>query len=317
VIVSREQIKAALSPIQYLVCEELVCNVACARLVGGAVRDFFFEYPIDDVDFIVLDEPEEGIRRVLEALQSNVLIRSAVIHTSITPYRTSKIKVHSELGVLVFDLVFPRKEFYSAPGAKPEVSKGTFEEDIKRRDFSMNALCLSTEKDELVLIDLVNGYDDIKNKKLRILHDNSFIDDPVRLVRGLRFKERYGCLWEENTRKSAESRDVYASLLDVSIGRRVQEFYKILFEERPFFILKQLSDTPLLELLLPGFKIACVNEFEFESLRIRHKDVSRQLLLLSYVLATFSDLNLKELLHYFPINKTERAIVMGIRQECI
>jgi tRNA nucleotidyltransferase/poly(A) polymerase len=317
VIVSREQLKAALSPVQYLVCEELVCNVSCARLVGGAVRDLFFGYPIDDVDFIVLDEPEQGIRMVLEALQSNVLVRSAAIEAPLTPYRTSKIRVQSDHGMLVFDVVFPRKEVYSAPGAKPEVSKGTFEEDIRRRDFSMNALCLSAEKDGLALIDLVNGYDDIKNKKLRILHDHSFRDDPVRLVRGLRFKERYGCVWEENTKKFAESGEVHAGLLDVSIGRRVQEFYKILFEERPFFILKQLSDTPLLELLLPGFEMSRVKEYEFESLGVRHKEVPRPLLLLSYVLGAFSDVNLKKILHHFPINKTERAMVLAIRQECI
>lgn len=98
------------------------------------------------------------------------------------------------------DIASTREEFYPKPGHLPEVINiaCSLKKDLKRRDFTINALAKNTLTGEIV--DYFNGVEDIKNKRLRVLHDNSFIDDPTRIIRALKFSVRFGFELDSHTK---------------------------------------------------------------------------------------------------------------------
>jgi len=152
--------------------------------VGGVVRDEILGIPSFDIDFCY-----EG--NAIEFAQNLNIIKSN------PDFGT--VRVLSEEGEI--DIASTRTETYPKAGHLPVVKEigCSLKEDLKRRDFTINALAKNTLNNEI--IDYFNGLDDIKNKKLRVLHDNSFIDDPSRIIRGLKFAVRFGFELEEETKK--------------------------------------------------------------------------------------------------------------------
>ena len=152
--------------------------------VGGVVRDEILGIPSFDIDFCY-----EG--NAIEFAKDLNIIK-------INP-NFGTVRVQSEEGEI--DIASTRTETYPKPGHLPVVKEigCSLKEDLKRRDFTINALAKNTLNNEI--IDYFNGLNDIKNKKLRVLHDNSFIDDPSRIIRGLKFAVRFGFELEEETKK--------------------------------------------------------------------------------------------------------------------
>ncbi len=312
-IVDASELESSLSSLQFLVCRDLVLHSNCAMIIGGAIRDFYFKYPIDDVDFIILEEnPLKGIQVVLEVLGASTEVTSVKVHTPLTPYRTAKIELSTNEESLVFDIGFPRKEKYQYPAAKPEVAPGSFEEDILRRDFSMNALCVSGEEGKFKLFDLVDGFKDIENKNLRILHPESFRDDPIRLVRGVRFMHRYACSFDVETKKCSQDPELHSILAAVSEGRRVQEFYKILFEADPFKIIEDLARKGFLELLFPGLEKNMPRRDVYEEFSRSDFKLPGAHILLAFLMKNLEPSQAKHLMQYIPISKEERKLVFSI-----
>ena len=113
--------------------------------------------------------------------------------------RTAKVRFENNVEI---DFASTREEIYTKSGVLPVAHNFgcTLEEDVKRRDFTINTLGLNlTGEDKFSLVDYFNGYSDIQNKKIRILHDKSFIDDPSRIIRALKFKVRFDFELEEQT----------------------------------------------------------------------------------------------------------------------
>jgi len=229
-----EKIKSKIEPGLGFLKQIYSCPI---YLVGGAVRDLLLGVESYDFDF--------GFEEPLDKLLSCNSSKDIVENVS-EKHLTAKIIIASQQ----YDVVQFRKEKYSAPGSQPEVLPGTIEEDILRRDFSVNALFLKLDN-SLELVDLVHGVRDLELKQLRVLHEKSFFDDPVRIIRGIRFCKRFEFTWEEETKRLAQTSIQNRDLLFVSPRRRYEEFRKILFEQKWKEILTSLIEEKLLVQLLP------------------------------------------------------------------
>lgn len=169
--------------------------------IGGVVRDELLGRESLDVDITYVGNAIEYCSKFGEVVQVNPdfgTVRVAI------PSPPSLCDTHSSIGTrgeVTIDFASTRSESYPQKGHLPVVEKigCSLKEDVMRRDFTINALAKSVTTGEIV--DYVGGLEDLKNKKLRVLHDESFIDDPTRIIRGLKFATRFGFELEEHTKK--------------------------------------------------------------------------------------------------------------------
>lgn len=169
--------------------------------IGGVVRDELLGRESLDVDITYVGNAIEYCSKFGEVVQVNPdfgTVRVAI------PSHPSLCDTHSPIvarGEVTVDFASTRSESYPKKGHLPVVEKigCSLKEDVMRRDFTINALAKSVTTGEIV--DYVGGLEDLKNKKLRVLHDESFIDDPTRIIRGLKFATRFGFELEEHTKK--------------------------------------------------------------------------------------------------------------------
>jgi tRNA nucleotidyltransferase (CCA-adding enzyme) len=202
-------------------------------LVGGVVRDLLLGRPNFDLDLVV-----EG---------------DAVKLAKELATKKSKLVVHERFGTatLTFDdfsldFAMSRKETYEKPGALPRVQPGKIEDDLIRRDFSINAMAVYLSPERFGdLIDFYHGLDDLKAKKIRILHDNSFVDDATRMFRAVRYEQRMGFAIEDHTRQlMRESLDK----LDTISGDRIRHELELMAaEEFPEKCMVRAGQLGLLE----------------------------------------------------------------------
>ena len=173
--------------------------------IGGVVRDELLGRESLDVDITYVGNAIEYCSKFGEVVQVNpdfgtvrVAIPPLLEITDFGPPASGGHKVSKKMYV---DFASTRSESYPKKGHLPVVEKigCSLREDVMRRDFTINALAKSVTTGEIV--DYVGGLEDLKNKKLRVLHDESFIDDPTRIIRGLKFATRFGFELEEHTKK--------------------------------------------------------------------------------------------------------------------
>ena len=173
--------------------------------IGGVVRDELLGRESLDVDITYVGNAIEYCSKFGEVVQVNpdfgtvrVAIPPLLEITDFGPPTSGGHKVSKKMYV---DFASTRSESYPQKGHLPVVEKigCSLKEDVMRRDFTINALAKSVTTGEIV--DYVGGLEDLKNKKLRVLHDESFIDDPTRIIRGLKFATRFGFELEEHTKK--------------------------------------------------------------------------------------------------------------------
>ena len=155
--------------------------------IGGVVRDELLGCESFDVDLTYNGD----------AIEFAHTIKDAQIMRVNNPFGTVKIKLNGE----EIDIASTRSEIYPQKGHLPVVEKIAcpLKEDVMRRDFTINAMAKSTLTGEI--IDYTGGIEDLKNKKIRVLHDGSFIDDPTRILRALKFSVRFGFDLDEHTKK--------------------------------------------------------------------------------------------------------------------
>ncbi len=209
-------------------------------LVGGSVRDLLLGLPLGDYDFL-WDGDLDALREILsEKLSySSVRVNSKLLTVSYdTPWGR-------------LDISRARHEEYPSPGVLPQISTVSWREDLSRRDFTINALALPLTLDGWgELVDNFAGLRDLQQKCLRILHPLSFRDDPTRILRGIRLKNRLGLSWEQETRRILEQSWSYLSL--VSPARRFKEWQLICREESPADILVEILNLGGWEFFFAG-----------------------------------------------------------------
>ncbi len=202
-----------------------------AYLVGGGVRDLLLKQKSFDLDIVVEGDAISLAKALVHGFESRLV--------TYPQFGTATVTFPN--GV-VLDLASARSEHYSHPGVLPVVKKGSLKEDLFRRDFTINALAVSLNPDCFgQLRDFYGGYGDLKNKKVRILHSKSFIDDPTRILRALRFVSRFNFQLEANTLQLLKDALAKNTPAAVKAPRYFAEFRKIFSEKSPVKCLKRLA----------------------------------------------------------------------------
>lgn len=210
-------------------------------LVGGVVRDLLLERSNFDLDIVA---EGDAIKLAREMAHLN----------------RAKTTVHPRFGTANLlwakrsaDITTARTETYEKPGALPTVKPGTIVDDIARRDFSINAMAIELNPRHFgEFIDLHSGRRDLKRQVVRVLHDNSFIDDATRIWRAVRYEQRLGFRIEPATLKLLK-RNV-AMLSTVSGDRIRHELELVLKEEEPENAIKRAGKLGVLNRLHPSLK---------------------------------------------------------------
>ena len=211
-------------------------------LVGGTVRDILSGNTPADLDLVAVGGTSELATALAERLDGEVLARSQ--------FRTAKLRAHG----VVIDLAAARSESYSRPGALPTVEPGTIEQDLARRDFSINAMAISLGQGTWgEVIDPFNGRRDLQHGLLRVLHSKSFVDDATRILRAVRYASRMGLRFEEETERLLR-RDL--GYLDAIGGDRLRhETERLLSEPRAADTLEAAQDMGVLHAVHPALKV--------------------------------------------------------------
>ena len=229
-------------------------------VIGGFVRDYFLKRKSKDVDIVVVGSGIEMAKSVSKALKI-----------------TSEIKIFKTYGTAMlrysnFEIEFvgARKESYSAKSRNPKISEGTLEDDIKRRDFTINSLAVSLNKKNYgELIDQYNGLDDIESKIIKTPLDPNvtFNDDPLRMLRAIRFASNLK--FDINKNILEVITNLSSRINIITKERIVDEINKILLSEKPSYGFFLLEKTGLLNIILPEITaLKGIDEIEGQT----HKD---------------------------------------------
>lgn len=193
-----------------------------AAVVGGCVRDLLLGYVPKDWDVVVEGRASTLVDSVAKTLSARV-----VGHP-----RFMTFTLHFHDGTHL-DIATARAETYPKPGALPVVRPASLAEDARRRDFTCNALYLRLNPSSGDLLDPTGGQADIAAARLRVLHDQSFVDDPTRLYRAARYATRYGWKVEGKTFDLIHKAVAEDCVRSVSLVRLRHELFRILEEENP------------------------------------------------------------------------------------
>ncbi len=211
-------------------------------LVGGTIRDLLLRYPLaQDLDFVVVGDAVEFAFRLQKLVGGKVRY--------FEQFGTASL--HFEDG-LRLDLATARKEYYDSPAALPRIASSSLKDDLFRRDFTINTMACSITADSYgLLYDYYNGREDLQNHLIRVLYKLSFVDDPLRILRAIRFEQRYDFQIEPET-LSLLTRAVERRVLEkVSRQRLNQELRLIYREPSPFNILKRFEQLGFFSFLFP------------------------------------------------------------------
>ena len=212
-----------------------------ACLVGGAVRDILLGQPGPDIDIIIEGDAHEIARDCVEPGDPPPVFHRA--------FGTATISS----GQQRIDLATARSESYRCPGALPDVQPGSIEDDLVRRDFTMNAMAIVLGGEHNGdLIDLHGGRLDLEHGLLRVLHEDSFVDDATRIFRGVRYEQRFGFVFEDTTKRLL-FRDV-PRVADISGDRVRHEFDRIMEESEPELALRRLDGLGVLAVVARNFR---------------------------------------------------------------
>ncbi len=187
-------------------------------LVGGTVRDILLGEESFDVD-IAVEGDAIGLARDLAAVLGGRMTPHVKFGTAVVQYGD---------GARI-DVVTTRTEFYDAPGALPTVERAGLREDLYRRDFTLNAMAVSLKPADFGrLVDPFGGREDLDARLLRVLHNLSFIDDPTRIFRAIRYEARYGLRLEEHSARLARGTIEMGLVGDLSSARLRDELVALL-----------------------------------------------------------------------------------------
>lgn len=232
-----------------------------AYLVGGCVRDLLRGEENLDIDIVVEGDGIVFAKKLGEKIGAKVTTHERFGTAQVIISQESKVKsqklekgqqVKTQDSRLKIDIATARTEYYESPAALPKVEMSSIKKDLYRRDFTINTLAVKLNKKDFgILIDFFGGQRDLKDKVIRVLHNLSFIEDPTRAFRAIRFAERFGfklTKHTENLIKSAIRMNIFERLS----GTRLYDELMLTFNETsPIKALKRLGDYDLLKVIHP------------------------------------------------------------------
>ncbi len=210
-------------------------------LVGGVVRDLLLGKGNLDIDLVVEGDAVALARMLIDKKPGKITVHHC--------FNTAKLQWHE----WSIDMASARSETYARPGALPTVKPGTLDDDLFRRDFTINTMAVELNPEDYGrLIDLYSGQNDLKQGFLRILHERSFIDDSTRIWRCLRYEQRLDFQLEPDTLRLLK-RDI--PRLDTISGDRIRyELECVLKEQYPERVLQRAEELGVLSKLNPSLR---------------------------------------------------------------
>ncbi|MDR1394741.1 MAG: CBS domain-containing protein [Deltaproteobacteria bacterium] len=222
-------------------------NSLSLYLVGGSVRDLIMHKPVRDLDLTLTGDMEPFI----QSLRKEHPEISIVNHPR---FKTCTLKMPDGFRL---DLSSARLEYYKYPGALPVVSHAPIKRDLERRDFTVNAMALSLNSEDYGrLLDFFGSHKDIKDRLIRVLHSLSFIEDPTRAFRAVRFETRLGFQISRMTEKLLANALAGGFIQKLHPRRLLTELRLICQEDEPGPTLKRLGELGLLQCIHPKLKLS-------------------------------------------------------------
>jgi tRNA nucleotidyltransferase (CCA-adding enzyme) len=248
-----EELRSLISKLR----EQALAQDLKVYLVGGFVRDLILGVKNLDLDIVV---EGDGIKFAEDFVKP----------------QEGKIIVHKHFGtatvflekIFKVDFSSARKEIYPKPAHLPIVSPGSLKDDLFRRDFTINAMAISLA--EGTIVDYFDGQDDLRNKKIRILHDLSFIDDPTRVLRGIRFEQRFNFSIESKTLKLLKEAVKLRMLEKVQPHRTRDDLILALKENNPIGNIIRIKQLVGFKFIHPKLRLFANN---FAYLRSLEKEI--------------------------------------------
>jgi|HubBroStandDraft_3_1064219.scaffolds.fasta_scaffold36040_2 tRNA nucleotidyltransferase (CCA-adding enzyme) len=218
-------------------------------LTGGAIRDIISGFTIRDLDFTVQGNPLK-LQKDLERAGAQVAGHDEDVRTL---FLVLPGNVRAEIGMA-------RTEVYEKVGKAPVIAPASIQEDLRRRDFTVNAMALSlNEGSRGLLLDPFNGVADIEAKLLRILHNYSFVEDPSRLIRATRFAARFHWPLEERTQQRYDAAKENKYIDHISRSAVGHEIAQLAHEDDPLNVVKAMEKEDWLKVLHPHWSSAKVD----------------------------------------------------------
>ncbi len=225
-------------------------------LVGGAVRDLTSGSPVRDLDVAVQGNALK-LKKELEKVGGSIAGENEAMQALYVRFPGSvRMEVGSTLSV-----------HYPKPG-KPVVKAANILDDLRRRDFTANAMALSLNDGSYgLLMDPLNGVADIENRELRLVSNYGFIEDPVRMIRAARYVARLGWQMEEKTKARYDTGKAEGYISAMSSAERGYETEELAHEEDPLRVMRGLEHEGWMKVLAPAWTTAKANVAELEKLR--------------------------------------------------
>jgi tRNA nucleotidyltransferase/poly(A) polymerase/nanoRNase/pAp phosphatase (c-di-AMP/oligoRNAs hydrolase) len=215
-------------------------------VVGGFVRDLMLGIENLDLDLVVEGDGISFAKKMAGVLKADLTIHE--------PFKTAVLILPDQLRI---DLATARSEFYARPAALPEVASTTLKQDLTRRDFSINAMALKLNPNDFGrLIDFFGGQRDLQHGIIRVLHSSSFMDDPTRIFRAIRYEQRYGFHIESHTEKLLKEAIYSGVLSKLSRDRIRNEIILLLSEKNPIPAIQRIGKLKGLSLIHPSLRLS-------------------------------------------------------------
>ena len=282
-------------------------------MVGGIVRDLFLGIPSLDLDIVIEEDALKFARYFSNKLKGKI--------RSHQKFKTAVVVLPSGLKI---DFASARREFYEFPAALPKVEFASIKKDLYRRDFTINAMAIQLNEDKFArLLDFFGGKRDLESKKIRILYSLSFTEDPARIIRAIRFEQRYDFTIEQSTEKFLKKAIKEGLLSKIRKKRLSEEFFILLHEKKPVKVLKRMDELGVLSGIIPKFSLSddLVKRLEeVEEILIRWherfpKEIINKSMIYIYYLLKLSDIGIKNITKKIELNSKNIKILENIIDE--
>jgi tRNA nucleotidyltransferase (CCA-adding enzyme) len=225
--------------------------------VGGFVRDLLLDRPVTDVDLAVEGDALALARTMVERQGGRLTVHDQFQTASIEGVVSGRV-----------DLALTRKEEYPHAGALPVVNWARIEEDLIRRDFSVNAMAIALNPGSFgLLMDPLGGWRDLTHRVIRVLHPLGFIEDPTRIFRAIRYAVRLGFGIEQATLRLLRSALGVSHYPELSGQRLLAELTLAMREPEPATIFIRLGRVGAFRLILPGYRFASQTAERFQQIQ--------------------------------------------------
>ncbi len=227
-------------------------------LVGGSVRDLLLKRPNLDIDIVVEGDAISVAKQLQERWNGTLQTHPQFGTATVTPESLTKPKV---------DFVSSRSETYQKPATLPKVERGTIVQDLLRRDFTINALAMCLDNNSFgTIIDKTDGLKDLKTGTIRVIHNNSYIDDPTRIFRACRYAGRYNFQISDSDNERIHKAIPLISQLS---GERIRnEIENILAEENAPKIIDILDEFEVFEDIFFGWERPSTFHYDFQTAQL-------------------------------------------------